>query len=78
MFSIPPGKTEEGSKIFGEKINFYCPPLTGLNIRWNFASISSRLRGPLAQPFRKKGGKGDKLSIARHKRIAGICFKTQP
>ena len=56
-------KVEKEAKVLGKKINLYCPPHTGLRIRWNFSSVYSRLWDPLAHPF-KKGGRG-KLSILR-------------
>ena len=48
--------------------------LTGMTIRWNFATIHSRLRDRLANSFRK-GGKGGKLGIARQNRMAWDLFR---
>ena len=59
---------------FGKKINLYCPPLTGLKVRWNFTTIYSQLRDPFAQPLKK--GRGN-LSIERKNRMVGICFAHQ-
>ena len=61
--------------IIGRKINICCAPHTRLRISWNFATVSSRLRDPLAQPFKKRLEKGGKLSIARQNRMEMVlCF----
>ena len=41
-----------------KRINLYCTPLTGMRIRWNFETLYSRLRDPLAQPFKQNKKKG--------------------
>ena len=54
-FSLHLEKLEKEAKfVVGESIILYRPPLTGLRIRWNFATFSDRLRDPLAQSFTKK------------------------
>ena len=51
-FSFNPEKVEKEATFLGEKdkLVYIVHPLTGLKIRWSFATIYSRVREPLAQP----------------------------
>ena len=40
-------KVEKEAKLLGKRINLNCPPHIGWKIRWNFATIFSRLREQL-------------------------------
>ena len=58
-------KMEKEAKFWEIKINLYSSPHTGLRIRWNFATVSSRLRDPVAQPL--KNEEMEKNEVSRGK-----------
>ena len=63
------------SKILGEEDkNWIVPCTVEWKPLWNLATISSRLRDPLAQPFKNTGGKENNWSIARQKQMVGIWY----
>ena len=61
VFSMSPGKTRKGSKLFGENINLYCLPHTGLRIRLNFATVSAACEIRWHNHSKKGEGKGEKI-----------------
>ena len=67
VFSKSPRKGGKGSNIFGVKIKMFCSPPTGLRIRWNFATASSRLLNPLTQPFKKEDEEKKKNGVSAGK-----------
>ena len=74
----PPGKGGKGSKIVPKKISTCIVPQTVLRIRLNIAIGPTRLRDPLAQPFKKRETGENKIRYRVVKNMADIFYRKPP